>query len=263
MNWITRVLGRRGGPGRTIAVLLVLLVGCAATLSAASSESPVRGGTLVVGVTGKMSSLDPVKGNAFLWEGNVVLAIYDRLLRLDKDGSYVPELATSWKFSSDQLKLTFKLRKGVVFHDGTPFDAEAARFEPGAPDGQQGRHPGLLVVHRHDRRGRAGQPDGPDHHEAAQRRDPHAPDRQGGLHGLSHGAEEVRRRVHASPDRHRTLQVRRGGPGRPCHAGAERRLLAEGRRPQAPALPRRAGRADHPGTIPCDGAAADRGNIHR
>ena len=128
MNWISKVLDRRGGPGRTIAVLLALLVACAATLSAASSGAPTRGGTLVMGVTGKMSSLDPVKGNAFLWEGNVVLAIYDRLLRIDAKGDYVPELATSWKISDDQLKITFKLRKDVVFHDGTPFDAEAARF---------------------------------------------------------------------------------------------------------------------------------------
>jgi peptide/nickel transport system substrate-binding protein len=128
MNLHLSALRRRSAPGRTVGLLLILLVVCAAALPAASSPTPTRGGTLVVGVTGKMSSLDPVKGNAFLWEGNVVLAIYDRLLRIDKDGNFVPELATSWKFSDDKLKLTFKLRRGVVFHDGTPFDAEAARF---------------------------------------------------------------------------------------------------------------------------------------
>ena len=99
-----------------------------AETKAEQPAGPVRGGSLIMGVTGKMSSLDPVKGNAFLWEGNVILAIYDRLLRIDKDGNYVPELATSWKISDDKMKITFQLRKGVVFHDGTPFDAEAARF---------------------------------------------------------------------------------------------------------------------------------------
>jgi len=128
MNRHPSVSDRGRRPCRTLGLLLFLLLVCVAALPAASGENPVRGGNLVMGVTGKMSSLDPVKGNAFLWEGNVVLAIYDRLLRIDKDGSYVPELATSWKVSEDKLKITFKLRKGVVFHDGTPFDAEAARF---------------------------------------------------------------------------------------------------------------------------------------
>lgn len=142
MDWRIRALDWRRGLFETIGLLLFLLVFCGTALFAAggqetppspaagrvSPDTPVRGGSLVMGVTGKMSSLDPVKGNAFLWEGNVILAIYDRLLRMDLEGNYVPELATSWTISDDKLKITFKLRDGVVFHDGTPFDAEAARF---------------------------------------------------------------------------------------------------------------------------------------
>jgi peptide/nickel transport system substrate-binding protein len=40
----------------------------------------------------------------------------------------VPQLATAWTWGADGLSLTLKLRDGVVFHDGTPFDAEAVRF---------------------------------------------------------------------------------------------------------------------------------------
>lgn len=40
----------------------------------------------------------------------------------------VPDLAESWSKSDDGLKWTFKLRQGVKFHDGTPFDAEAVKF---------------------------------------------------------------------------------------------------------------------------------------
>jgi peptide/nickel transport system substrate-binding protein len=87
-----------------------------------------RGGTLVVAFSSKVSSMDPPNGNVFPSEGNVYIAIYERLLRPDEDGNLVPELATSWDVSADGKQITFKLRKGVSFHDGTPFNAEVAKF---------------------------------------------------------------------------------------------------------------------------------------
>ena len=41
---------------------------------------------------------------------------------------FVPRLATSWEWAADDKSLTFKLRDGVKFHDGEPFNAEAAKF---------------------------------------------------------------------------------------------------------------------------------------
>jgi peptide/nickel transport system substrate-binding protein len=55
--------------------------------------------------------------------------LYDTLVRFRADGTAVePSLAESWTASPDGLVWTFKLRKGVKFHDGTPFDAEAVKF---------------------------------------------------------------------------------------------------------------------------------------
>lgn len=51
--------------------------------------------------------------------------VYDTLMRLAEDGSIEPGLATEWAFEDDTLVI--QLREGVVFHDGTDFDAEAVR----------------------------------------------------------------------------------------------------------------------------------------
>ena len=58
----------------------------------------------------------------------MLMNVYDKLLDIDREtGEIVPELATEWTTSDDGLTVTFTLRPGVVFHDGTPFNAEAAK----------------------------------------------------------------------------------------------------------------------------------------
>jgi len=52
---------------------------------------------------------------------------FDRLLGTGDDGKYKPMLALSWDTSADGKTITFKLRQGVTFHDGTPFNAQAVK----------------------------------------------------------------------------------------------------------------------------------------
>ena len=52
----------------------------------------------------------------------------ETLMSLDSKGELTPNLATSWKYSSDFKSLTITLQKGVKFHDGTDFNAEAAKY---------------------------------------------------------------------------------------------------------------------------------------
>jgi peptide/nickel transport system substrate-binding protein len=63
--------------------------------------------------------------------GEAVLAmkpVTEALLRQYYDGRIEPGLAESWKIAPDKSSITFNLRKGVKFHDGTDFNAEAAKF---------------------------------------------------------------------------------------------------------------------------------------
>ncbi|HBF36254.1 MAG TPA: ABC transporter substrate-binding protein, partial [Firmicutes bacterium] len=71
--------------------------------------------------------LDPAYVNE-IESGKIIVNIYETLVKYKPGSTAVePCLATSWTQSPDGLVWTFKLRKGVKFHDGTPFNAEAVK----------------------------------------------------------------------------------------------------------------------------------------
>ncbi|MGQ0572287.1 MAG: ABC transporter substrate-binding protein [Armatimonadota bacterium] len=61
-------------------------------------------------------------------EAQAIMQIFDTLLFLDTDGKLYPALAEKWEYSKDGKSITFTLRRGVKFHDGTDFNAEAVKF---------------------------------------------------------------------------------------------------------------------------------------
>ncbi|MCF6317583.1 MAG: ABC transporter substrate-binding protein [Marinosulfonomonas sp.] len=84
--------------------------------------------TIVVGLQAEPVTFDPTQISD-LNTARVVRRIYEGLIGI-KYGTYdlEPRLAESWEVSEDGLVYTFKLRAGVKFHDGTDFNAEAAKF---------------------------------------------------------------------------------------------------------------------------------------
>jgi peptide/nickel transport system substrate-binding protein len=72
-------------------------------------------------------ALDPIRMSSSP-AATVSRHVTETLIYLDVDGSLRPGLAESWEASADNLVWTLRLRRGVEFHDGTPFDAEAAKF---------------------------------------------------------------------------------------------------------------------------------------
>jgi peptide/nickel transport system substrate-binding protein len=89
--------------------------------------APVAAKTLRIGLAEDPDILDPTLARTFV--GRIVFAsMCDKLFDVTPDLKIVPMLATSYSWAPDNLSVTFKLRHGVVFHDGTPFDAEAVKF---------------------------------------------------------------------------------------------------------------------------------------
>ncbi|MEV7925392.1 ABC transporter substrate-binding protein [Kitasatospora sp. NPDC088264] len=120
------------------AVLLAAAAGCAGSDgggSAGAGGGDGRGGTLVIGATGRLPNPDTVIGGAGfegkrlvsfqLYEG---LTRYELLKDTDKPPAVTGALATDWQVAADARTWTFTLRKGVTFQDGTPFDADAVLF---------------------------------------------------------------------------------------------------------------------------------------
>src|SRR5256712_14195981 len=120
-----------------------------AVLAAVLLATPVGAQTprdvFVVGMEAEPPGLDP--GQALgLHTLRVTAEIFETLVATAVDSTdIVPGLAESWRTSSDGLVWTFKLRKGVRFHDGTPLDAAAVKFhfdrviDPSHPHARSGK----------------------------------------------------------------------------------------------------------------------------
>lgn len=107
-----------------IALLLVFgLAACGGGGNGTQSSGPTTGGTLTVALDSDVVTLDPVKSSALV-DREVMLNLYDTLVRVDDKNTIQPDLATSWTYSSPTA-LVFTLRSDVKFQDGTPFNADA------------------------------------------------------------------------------------------------------------------------------------------
>jgi len=83
--------------------------------------------TLRIGLAEDPDVLDPSIARTYV--GRIVFASFcDKLFDIDEKLNIVPQLALSHETSADGKEMTIKLRPGVKFHDGEPFDAEAAKF---------------------------------------------------------------------------------------------------------------------------------------
>lgn len=92
-----------------------------------AEPGPSAGGSITRAITTEPTTLDP-HGAAASGQNVILPYLLDTLVYRDIDNNYQPYLAESWEVSPDSKNITFTLRKGVLFHDGTPLNAAAVQF---------------------------------------------------------------------------------------------------------------------------------------
>ena len=114
------------------ALLCGALAGCGGNETPSTSQEPSSGQTedepkiLTTAVSAELNTLYPLNMDV---QNNIGTKLcYEGLVNYE-NGEVVPCLAESWEFSDGGKALTFHLKEGVTFHDGTPFNAEAVKTD--------------------------------------------------------------------------------------------------------------------------------------
>src|ERR1700687_1864992 len=111
----------------TCAMNILRLPAIAAALLLSLGAAVQAQTTLRIGLAEDPDVLDPTLARTYV--GRIVFsALCDKLFDIDEKLNIVPQLALSHETSADGKEMTIKLRPGVKFHDGEPFDAGAAKF---------------------------------------------------------------------------------------------------------------------------------------
>ena len=118
-----------------VGTIALLLAACAGGQqpSGGGSSAPsagtkaAYGGTITFALENDVSNLDPMLSGLFV-DRNIHYAMYDSLVRVDPKGNIIPWLAEKWETSTDGKTVTFHLRQGVKYHDGTAFDADSVKW---------------------------------------------------------------------------------------------------------------------------------------
>ncbi|MFE1599538.1 ABC transporter substrate-binding protein [Methylobacterium sp. ID0610] len=119
-------MSKSRSPSLASRALAALALG-AISAAPAVADTPVRGGSIVFGVTTDPACFNPhrsVQQNSYIIIRNYI----DSLVAKGEGGKFLPWLATAWSISPDGKTYLFRLRDGVRFHDGGVLDAQAVKF---------------------------------------------------------------------------------------------------------------------------------------
>src|SRR2546428_8145099 len=123
----TMALSRRALLATTGAAIVGAALGGLSPRSEAATRRPGRGGSLQFGPLLDTSGLVSPRHNQ-LHTSHPTAAMYTGLTDMDQQGNIVPGIAESWEPNKDLTAWVFRLRKGVLFHNGREVDAEAVKL---------------------------------------------------------------------------------------------------------------------------------------
>ena len=113
---------------RRTAVMLPAALGAPLALAPIWAQAQARKDTLVLAMTLEPPGLDPTAGAASAIAEVSLYNIFETLTKINSDSRITGLLAEGWTVSPDLKTYTFKLRKGIKFHNGEPFDSAAVKF---------------------------------------------------------------------------------------------------------------------------------------
>ncbi|HQY31664.1 MAG TPA: ABC transporter substrate-binding protein, partial [Thermomicrobiales bacterium] len=120
-------MGRFGVKASRLIGLLAILAMLVPMFNLQASSAQDTGKILRVHQVTDPDVVDPQK-SSFTNEIAILALNYEGLTRLDSDGNTVPAAAESWEFNADGTVLTFHLRAGLTYSDGSPLTAERFRY---------------------------------------------------------------------------------------------------------------------------------------
>lgn len=129
-----------------VAILLIaalgISAGCTSVPAAASSgaespsslvaessseTAPQPGGTVKVALGSEPDNLDPML-SAATDTASVMMNVFEGLMGFNEKGEFIPAIAESYTISEDELTYTFKIKKGIKFHDGKDCTAKDVKY---------------------------------------------------------------------------------------------------------------------------------------
>jgi len=123
----------RGVAAAAAVVTIAAVAACGSSTSGTGASGSPASGSASSSASGTLNwewalptSWDPVTSSAG-WDMHVLGLVYASLTTLDPSGTVQPGLASSWKYAPDGKSVTFTLRPGLTFTDGTPLNATAVK----------------------------------------------------------------------------------------------------------------------------------------
>jgi peptide/nickel transport system substrate-binding protein len=114
-----------------VGLLIIMLMSTIAILQSINkffmTAVPLRGGSISIGIVGVPRFINPVLAGSEA-DQHMVALVYSGLMRKDKDGKLIPDLASDYEMSKDGLIYTFILKDEIYFHDGRPVTVDDVLF---------------------------------------------------------------------------------------------------------------------------------------